>query len=155
MKLEPPLLHEFFGETLRLVIAGRDLYDHPKPLLAMHPEHTFAIHPRTTALRLQASRPQVSLRERKVILSEKANFPTDLYVAQGLIDLLGMGHELKLVEFDEVLDAIDDRCAVVMLTHVNFRTGAMHDMQQLTQRAHGAGALSDRALRDEATGSVV
>jgi kynureninase len=96
----------------------------------------------TTALRLQASRPQVSLRERKVILSERTNFPTDLYVAQGVVDLLGQGHELKLVEFDEVADAIDDRTAVVMLTHVNFRTGAMHPMQELTSRAHSAGALT-------------
>ena len=94
-----------------------------------------------TALRLQSSRPQVSSRERRVILSEKANFPTDLYVAQGLIDVLGQRHELKLVEFDEVAGAIDDRTAVVMLTHVNFRTGAMHDMPALTSRAHGAGAL--------------
>ena len=96
----------------------------------------------TTALRLQASRPKVSLRERKVILSETTNFPTDLYVAQGVIDLLGQGHEIRLVEFDEVADAIDDRTAVVMLTHVNFRTGAMHDMSALTSRAHGAGALA-------------
>ncbi|HZA95163.1 MAG TPA: aminotransferase class V-fold PLP-dependent enzyme, partial [Burkholderiaceae bacterium] len=96
----------------------------------------------TTALRLQASRPQMSLRERKVILSEKTNFPTDLYVAQGVIDLLGQGHEIRLVEFDEVADAIDDRTAVVMLTHVNFRTGAMHDISALTSRAHGAGALA-------------
>ena len=95
----------------------------------------------TTALRLQASRPQVSVRQRNVIVSEKTNFPTDLYVAQGLIDLLGQGHELKLVEFDNVSDAIDDRSAVVMLTHVNYRTGAMHDMAALTSRAHGAGAL--------------
>ncbi len=95
----------------------------------------------TTALRLQASRPQVSLRGRNVILSEKANFPTDLYVAQGVIDLLGQEHDLNLVEFDEVAGAIDDRTAVVMLTHVNYKTGAMHDMQALTRRAHGAGAL--------------
>ena len=95
----------------------------------------------TTALRLQASRPQVSLRGRNVILSEQSNFPTDLYVAQGLIDLLGQGHELKLVEFDDVDAAIDDRTAVVMLTHVNFKTGAMHDITALTQRAHNAGAL--------------
>ncbi len=95
-----------------------------------------------TALRLQASRPQVSLRDRKVILSEKTNFPTDLYVAQGVIDLLGKGHELRLVEFDEVAGAIDDRTAVVMLTHVNFKTGAMHDMSAITSRAHGAGALT-------------
>lgn len=95
----------------------------------------------TTALRMQASRPQVSLRQRNVIVSEKANFPTDLYVAQGLVDLLGQGHELKLVEFDEVAGTIDDRTAVVMLTHVNYKTGAMHDMRALTSRAHGAGAL--------------
>ncbi len=97
----------------------------------------------TTALRLQASRPQVSLRERKVILSEKTNFPTDLYVAQGVIDLLGQGHEIRLVEFDEVADAIDDRTAVVMLTHVNFRTGAMHD---------DAGAHKPRAQRRRSDG---
>ena len=94
-----------------------------------------------TALRLQASRPQVSVRERKVVLSEKTNFPTDLYVAEGVIELLGQGHEMRLVEFDEVADAIDDHTAVVMLTHVNFRTGAMHDMSALTSRAHSAGAM--------------
>lgn len=94
-----------------------------------------------TALRLQASRPQVSLAERNAIVSERSNFPTDLYVADGLIDLLGRGHELELVEFENVADAIDDRTAVVMLTHVNFKTGAMHDMAALTQRAHHAGAL--------------
>ena len=96
----------------------------------------------TTALRLQASRPQVSLRERNVILTEKTNFPTDLYVAQGVIDWIGQSHEIRLVEFDEVADAIDDRTAVVMLTHVNFRTGAMHEMSALTSRAHAAGALA-------------
>ncbi|HVG03877.1 MAG TPA: kynureninase, partial [Burkholderiaceae bacterium] len=95
----------------------------------------------TTALRMQASRPQVSVDQRNVIVSEKANFPTDLYVAQGLIDLLGQGHELKLVEFDDAADAIDDRTAVVMLTHVNYKTGAMHDMNALTRCAHNAGAL--------------
>ncbi|HVE89946.1 MAG TPA: kynureninase [Burkholderiaceae bacterium] len=95
----------------------------------------------STALRLQASRPQVSVRQRNVLVSEKANFPTDLYVADGLIDLLSQGHELKLVEFDEAAHAIDDRTAVVMLTHVNYKTGAMHDMAAVTQRAHGSGAL--------------
>ena len=89
-----------------------------------------------TALRMQSSRP-----ERKVIVSEKNNFPTDLYVAQGLIELLRRGHELKLMEFDDAPAAIDERTAVVMLTHVNYKTGAMHDMTALTRRAHGAGAL--------------
>jgi len=94
------------------------------------------------ALTLQAVRPQVSTNERRVILSERGNFPTDLYVAQGLADLLGRRHELKLVEFDDVAEAIDERVAVLLLTHVNYRTGAMHDMAALTQRAHGAGAFA-------------
>lgn len=94
------------------------------------------------ALALQAARPRVSTNERRVILTERSNFPTDLYMAQGLADLLGGRHELKLVEFDEVAAAIDERVAVLMLTHVNYRTGAMHDMAALTRRAHDAGALA-------------
>jgi kynureninase len=94
------------------------------------------------ALALQAARPQVSTNERRVILSERSNFPTDLYMAQGLADLLGGRHELKLVEFDGVAAAIDERVAVLMLTHVNYRTGAMHDMAALTRRAQDAGALA-------------
>jgi kynureninase len=94
-----------------------------------------------TALRLQAARPQVSLADRRVIVSERTNFPTDLYVAQGLIDLVGRGHTLALAGFDDVGHAIDERTAIVMLTHVNFRTGAMHDLAALTRRAHDAGAL--------------
>jgi kynureninase len=93
------------------------------------------------ALGLVAARPQVSTRERRVILSEHGNFPTDLYMAQGLADLLGGRHELKLVEFEDTAAAIDESVAVVMLTHVNYRTGAMHDLAALTRRAHDAGAL--------------
>ncbi|HET9024637.1 MAG TPA: kynureninase [Burkholderiaceae bacterium] len=93
------------------------------------------------ALRLQAAGPPGRATGRRVILSERGNFPTDLYVAQGLADLLGAGHELKLVEFDDVAAGIDDRTAVVMLTHVNFRDGAMHDLPTVTRRAHDAGAL--------------
>ena len=78
---------------------------------------------------------------RSVILSERENFPTDLYMAQGLINLLGEEHELRLVGGDEIAGAIDRNTAVVMLTHVNYRTGAMHDMRALTQAAHDAGAL--------------
>ncbi len=94
-----------------------------------------------TALRLQAARPQVSMRERRLILSERGNFPTDLYVAQGLADLLGNRYELKLVDFGAVIGAIDDSVAVVMLTHVNYRSGAKHSLSSVTYRAHQAGAL--------------
>jgi kynureninase len=95
-----------------------------------------------TALRLQARRPHGPGAQRRVILSERGNFPTDLYMAQGLADLLGRGHEMKVAEFDEIAASIDERTAVVMLTHVNFRTGAMHDMHAITARAHAAGALT-------------
>ncbi|MFQ5958432.1 MAG: kynureninase [Alphaproteobacteria bacterium] len=78
---------------------------------------------------------------RRVILTESGNFPTDVYVAQGLIDLLGGGHELRQVEPDDVAGATDERVAVVMLTHVDYRSGAMHDMAPLTAAAQAKGAL--------------
>jgi kynureninase len=93
------------------------------------------------ALKLQAARPQVRARERRVVLSERGNFPTDLYIAQGLLALLGDRYELKLVDFDEVAEAIDNTVAVMLITHVNFHTGAMHDMATITRRARNAGAL--------------
>jgi kynureninase len=79
--------------------------------------------------------------DRRVILSEPDNFPTDLYMAQGLINLLGGQHELRLRSADEIINAIDDDTAVVMLTHVNYRTGYMHDMAYITAYAHEHGAL--------------
>lgn len=80
--------------------------------------------------------------ERRVILSEKGNFPTDAYIAAGLAELLGQGHELRLVEADELPEALDADVAVLMLTEVNYRTGARQDMASLTAAAHAAGALT-------------
>jgi kynureninase len=77
---------------------------------------------------------------RRVILSEEENFPTDLYVAQGLARLLGDA-ELRLVPRETLGEALRDDVAVLMLTHVDFRTGALHDMAGLTRSAHEAGAL--------------
>ena len=78
---------------------------------------------------------------RRVIVSERRNFPTDLYIAEGLAALLGQGHELRLVEPEGVAAAIGEDTAVVMLTHVNYHTGAMHDMDAITRAAHEKGAL--------------
>ncbi len=78
---------------------------------------------------------------RRLVLSEGGNFPTDLYVAQGAIEVLGRGHELRLVEAGEVEAALSDEVALVMLSHVDFKTAAVHDMAALTQAAHRAGAL--------------
>jgi kynureninase len=78
--------------------------------------------------------------QRRVILSERSNFPTDLYIAQSLA--AARGCELRLVAAGELAQALDEHTAVLMLTHVNYRTGAMHDMAALTQAAQQAGALS-------------
>ena len=80
--------------------------------------------------------------QRRVILSERENFPTDLYMAQGLIDLLGQGHELRLVAGDEIAAALDDETALLLLTHVNYRTGRVFDMGALTAQAHQQGVLT-------------
>ena len=79
--------------------------------------------------------------DRKVVLSDSGNFPTDLYVAQGLLAALGQGHELRVVEQEGVVEAIGPDVAVVMLTQVDYRTGRLHDMASITTRAHESGAL--------------
>jgi kynureninase len=77
---------------------------------------------------------------RKVILSERSNFPTDLYIAEALAR--ERGFELVLADDAATLASrVDERTAVLMLTHVNYRTGAMHDMAALTRAAHDARAL--------------
>jgi len=84
----------------------------------------------------------LSLQERRhVIVSEEDNFPTDLYIAEGLIGLLGARHKLRLVDAEGIARALDRDTAVLMLTHVNYRSGAMHDMAALTRLAHERGAL--------------
>ena len=80
--------------------------------------------------------------QRKVILSEAGNFPTDLYIAQGLIRQLGRGYELRLVDRANLEAAIDDTVAVAMLTQVDYRTGSLLDMAGITARLHQAGALA-------------
>ena len=78
---------------------------------------------------------------RKVILSDSGNFPSDLYMADGLCRTLGDGHALRTVAPEAVEAAIDDTVAVVMITEVDYRTGRRHDMAALTRKAHAAGAL--------------
>ncbi|AXA79546.1 kynureninase [Achromobacter xylosoxidans] len=90
------------------------------------------------SLRIQQKRQP----ERRVILSERDNFPTDLYMIQGMIDLLQQGYEMRLIDDDLPLDrALDEDVAVVLLSHVNYRSGQMHDMAAVTRQAHERGAL--------------
>jgi len=79
---------------------------------------------------------------RKVILSDSGNFPSDLYMAEGLIASLQQGHELRVVAPEGVLGAISDEVAVILITEVDYRTGRRHDMAALTARAHAVGALA-------------
>ncbi|MBK1837366.1 kynureninase [Azospirillum sp. YIM B02556] len=80
--------------------------------------------------------------DRRVILSDSGNFPTDLYMAEGLIETLGRGHALTVVAPEEVEAAIGEDVAVLMLTQVDYRTGRLHDMAALTARAHAAGVVT-------------
>ncbi|MCE8512754.1 kynureninase [Ruegeria pomeroyi] len=80
--------------------------------------------------------------DRKVVLSDNGNFPTDLYMVEGLLRSMGPGYELRVVAPEAVEAAITDEIAVLMLTEVDYRTGRKHDMAALTARAHAAGALT-------------
>ncbi|MFZ0100441.1 MAG: kynureninase, partial [Gemmobacter sp.] len=79
---------------------------------------------------------------RKVILSDTGNFPSDLYMAEGLCRTLGPDYSLRTVAPEAVMDALDDSIAVMMITEVDYRTGRRHDMAALTARAHEVGALA-------------
>ncbi|PKP71148.1 MAG: kynureninase [Alphaproteobacteria bacterium HGW-Alphaproteobacteria-4] len=79
---------------------------------------------------------------RRVVLSDSGNFPTDLYMAEGLIRSLGQGHELRVVAPEAVAAALDETIAVVMLTEVDYRTGRKHDMAALTAKAHELGIVT-------------
>lgn len=80
--------------------------------------------------------------ERRVILSDNGNFPSDLYIAQGLIRLLDRDYELRVVAPEDIEANITDDIAVTLITEVDYRTGRRHDMKALTAKAHAHGALA-------------
>lgn len=84
------------------------------------------------ALRLDPSR--------RVVVSEAGNFPTDLYVVEGAVAAVP-GTELRVVERGALAEALGDDTAVLLLTHVHYKTAARFDMAAWTARAHDAGAL--------------
>jgi kynureninase len=92
------------------------------------------------ALHMQATDPERAAR--RVIVTERSNFPTDIYMAQGLSSWLERGYTVRLVDsVDQLAQAIDADTAVVMLTHVNYRTGYQHDMAATSALSHAHGAL--------------
>ena len=80
--------------------------------------------------------------KRRVILSDTGNFPSDLYIAEGLVRTLGGQYRLKTVAPEEIMSHIDDTVAVTLITEVDYRTGRKHDMADITRRAHEMGALT-------------
>jgi kynureninase len=80
--------------------------------------------------------------DRRIVLSDNGNFPSDLYMADGLLKSLGRDYQLKVVEPEAVEDAIDASVAAILITEVDYRTGRRHDMKRLTARAHAEGALA-------------
>ena len=80
--------------------------------------------------------------DRRIIVSDSGNFPSDLYTAQGLVKSLDRGHELRLYPPEAVEDHLDEEVAVLMLTEVDYKTGRLHDMQALTAKAHAKGIVT-------------
>lgn len=81
-------------------------------------------------------------KDRRLVLSQTDNFPADLYIAQGLNNLSpGEICKLEVIDDSEIEARLDETVAVLMLTHVNFRSGKLHDMRRLTERAHEKGVL--------------
>jgi len=79
---------------------------------------------------------------RDVLLTQHENFPTDRYIAQGVAELLGIELRYAGPEQRDVIAALDDRVAVLALTEVDYRTGRIQSMHQITAAAHAAGALA-------------
>ncbi|WP_171239744.1 kynureninase [Ruegeria sp. HKCCA5491] len=80
--------------------------------------------------------------DRKVVLSDNGNFPSDLYMVDGLLRSLGPDYELRVVAPEDVAANITEDVAVLMLTEVDYRSGRMHDMKALTELAHANGTIT-------------
>lgn len=80
--------------------------------------------------------------DRDTLILERSNFPTNNYMAQGLAALTGGRLKVQLLDGADIEAAIDSRTAAIAITHVHYKTGRIHDMAELTAKAHAAGALA-------------
>jgi kynureninase len=110
------------------------------PLIGARPHEVIACDSTSVNLFKLLVAAQERQAPRKVVLAEPGDFPTDLYVAQGVARLTGA--ELRLASAEKFEAAITPDVAVVMLTHVCYRTGVRRDMARVTELAHAAGALA-------------
>ncbi|RYH03069.1 kynureninase [Salipiger sp. IMCC34102] len=90
----------------------------------------------------QALAAALAMTDRRVILSDSGNFPSDLYMAEGLVEALGGGRSLRVVAPEDVADHLTEEIAVLMLTQVDYRTGRLHDMAALTAKAQALGIVT-------------
>ena len=126
--------HDWIGAPLRL---GAKL----APLIGARPNEVLVADSTSVNLFKLLAAALAARPGRSTILSERGNFPTDLYIAQGLAGLVP-GVRLKTVDADEIEEALDDDTAVVMLTEVDYRSARRLDMERITAAAHRAGALA-------------
>ncbi|MCV2874977.1 kynureninase [Rhodobacteraceae bacterium XHP0102] len=119
----------------------RKLGDRIAPLIGAEPK-TVQVGDTLSLKLYQALGAALAMTDRKVILSDQGNFPSDLYMAQGLIQTMDQGHVLRTVAPEAVEAALDDRVGVLMLTEVDYRTGRRHDMARLTERARDLGIIT-------------
>ena len=112
------------------------------PLIGAAPDSVIAADSTSVNLFKMAAAGVALQRPRRVILTEPGNFPTDLYILQGLKTWLGETAELRIVDRAQIADALDTDVALLVLTHVHYKTGALHDMAALTAKAHAVGALT-------------
>ncbi|GAA3935416.1 kynureninase [Microbacterium soli] len=122
-----------------------DLGDRLAPIIGAAPGETVIAESTSTSL-FQAAAAAARLRpKRRVIVAERGNFPTDLYMLESVQELMGGGTALerRLIADDgpTLADVLDEDVAVVVLTHVDYRTGRMHDMAEVTRQVHEAGAV--------------
>ncbi|HEU0067005.1 MAG TPA: kynureninase [Sphingomonas sp.] len=126
--------------THRWIDAARDLGARIAPLVGAAPDELLVADSTSVNLFKLIAAACRAAPDRHVILSEPGNFPTDLYVAQGVAGMLP-GRVVRTVAADAIADAIDADTAVVLLTHVHYKTGRKLDMAVLTAAAHAKGAL--------------
>ena len=78
--------------------------------------------------------------KRNIILTDIDNFPSDIYIAEGLIDSLNSNFELQKVKKENIISSLNENVNVVLLTHVNYRTGVMFDIEKVTKKVHENGS---------------
>ena len=118
------------------------LGDKIAPLLGANPGEVIVVDSTSVNLFKVLSSALILNKSRKVIVSEASNFPSDLYILEGVNEMFGNNFESCLIEEGEtdIEKFIDSSTAVVMLSHINYKTGRISDMKKITEHAHKKGA---------------